>query len=143
MSKDIRTAKPRKLLRFCLYLALTVLAAVAIAAVAQYICEAGEADDLYAITMVLGVADLVFVGLQGHRQWFDAEVDARVQERLREELRRHAAQLTELASGADELQRNVESLSNEMRTGFVGRRFPVRPATAPPLLQGGLNRYSG
>lgn len=128
MSQDIRTAKPRKWLHFCLYLALTLLVAAAIAAVAEYLCEVGEADDLYAITMVLGIADLVFVGLWAHRQYFNSVVEVRVQERLREELRRHAVQLTELASGVDELQRDVEALSNEMHSSVVGRKFPARPA---------------
>ncbi len=128
MSQDIRTAKLRKRFQFCLYLALPILVAVAIGAVAEYICAVGEADDLYAITMAVGFADLIFIGLQGHRHWFNAEVEARVQERLKEEMRRHTVQVTELASDVDELQRNVEALSNEMNSRVVGRKFPVPPA---------------
>lgn len=128
MSQDIRTAKPRKWLRFCLYLTLTILVAAAIAAVAEYMCEVGEADDLYAITMVLGVADLVFVGLRAHRKWFNAEVEATVRERLREEMRGHATDLTELTCAVEVLQDEVEALSSEMQSGVVGRRFPVRRA---------------
>lgn len=128
MSQDIRTPKPRKWLCFCLYLALTILVAATIAAVAEHLCEIGEADNLYAITMVLGTADLIFIGLRAHREYFNSAVEARVEERLREELRRHAVQLTELASGVDELEREVEALSGKMRSGVVGRKFPARPA---------------
>jgi hypothetical protein len=125
MARDIHTSKwPR----FCLYLTLTVLGALAIAAVAEYLCEVGKADELYAVTMGFGVLALGFTAFQAYRQYFDSLVEARVRERLGEVMRRHAAELNELVSGVDELQSELQALRSRMRPGVLERKFPVRPA---------------
>ena len=127
MAKDIHTSKRRKRLLFCLYLTLTFLVALAIGAVAEYLCEVSEADELYAVTMGLGVLALGFTAFHAYRQYFNSVVEARVRERLGEELRRHAAQLNELASGVDELKGEVEALGHEIQSGVVGRKLPAGP----------------